>query len=100
MVKKVSAAEARSHLSSLAAEAGRGGRHVIIERRGQPVAALVSIEELAVLLLQQATSERPLGALALVGGWREVDDEVLESLTRDIYSERETDVGRRVDLET
>ena len=58
MAKKVSAAEARSHLSSLAAEAGRGGRHVIIERRGQPVAALVSIEELAVLQQQRTRPAR------------------------------------------
>lgn len=49
---------------------------------------------------QRTTSARPKGALAIVGAWREVGDEIIESLTKDIYSARETDLGRQVELDT
>ena len=99
MVKRVSAAQAKAQFSALAAGVADGGQHVIIERRGRPLVALVRVGDLDVLEQERATSARPQGALALVGAWREVDDKHLESLIKDIYADRENDTGRPVELE-
>ena len=45
MTKRVSAANAKAHLSALVAEVAFGGEQVIIERRGKPMAALVGLDE-------------------------------------------------------
>lgn len=47
---------------------------------------------------EPATPERPKGALALVGAWRDVNEQELESLIEEIYAARQQDVGRRVEL--
>ncbi len=92
-MKKVSAAQAKAHLSALMAEVAYGGEHVIIERRGKPLAALVSIADLERLDQGQAISARARGALALVGAWR------LDQLVAEIYARRQQDTGRPVELE-
>ena len=99
MAKRVSAAQAKAQLSALTSEVAYGGRHIIIERRGKPLVALVSLDDLELLEQQRATSALPHGALALVGAWREVNDEAVESLIEDIYAHRENDTGRTVELE-
>ena len=99
-MKKVSAAQAKAHLSELMAEVAYGGDHVIIERRGKPLAALVSIADLERLDQSQAISARHRrGALALVGAWGDVGDKKLDQLVADIYARREMDTGRPVELE-
>ena len=45
-----------------------------------------------------AKPARPQGALALVGAWRVLSEKELDSLIEDIYTSREKDLGRRVDL--
>ena len=99
MAKRVTAAQAKAQLSALVAEAAYGGRRVLIERRGKPVAALVSVADLERLEQGEATSERPHGALALVGAWREVGDENLDALIDEIYTRRRKDMGRPVEIE-
>ncbi len=99
MAKRVSAAQAKAQLSALAAEVAYGGQHVIIERRGKPLVALVSVEELEHLERERATSSRPLGALALVGAWQDISDEEMESMIEEIYESRERDLGRPVELD-
>ncbi|MDP6511075.1 MAG: type II toxin-antitoxin system Phd/YefM family antitoxin [Dehalococcoidia bacterium] len=99
MAKRVSAAQAKARISALAAEVAYGGQHIIIERRGKPLVALVSVAELELLEQGQATSARPQGALALAGAWREVEDRDMDSLAEDIYAGREKDTGRPVDIE-
>ena len=99
MTRKISAAQAKAQLSALMAKVAYGGEHVVIERRGKPIAALVSVEDLERLEEGKATSARPLGALALAGAWREVDDDVIETLLTDIYTARELDTGRSVEIE-
>ena len=99
MVKRVSAAQAKAQLSALASEVAYGDQHIIIERRGRPLAALVSVSDLERLEQERATSSRPQGALALVGAWRAIEDRDLECLVKEIYSQRERDLGRPVELE-
>ncbi|MDP2936064.1 MAG: type II toxin-antitoxin system Phd/YefM family antitoxin [Dehalococcoidia bacterium] len=99
MTKIVTSAEAKAHLSELVGQVAYGGDHVIIERRGKPVAALVSVAELERLEQGRATSGRPRGALALLGAWRDVGDEIIDAIVADIYAHRELDKGRPVELE-
>ena len=99
MAERVSAAKAKAQLSTLMAEVAYGGKHFIIERRGKPLAALVSVAELERLELDRATSEHPMGALALVGAWRELGDAEIDQFISDIYAAREKDVARPVELE-
>jgi hypothetical protein len=47
----------------------------------------------------RATSGQPRGALALVGAWRDVPDEEINALISGIYSARERDLGRPVNVE-
>jgi prevent-host-death family protein len=99
MAKRVSAAQAKAHFAALVAEVAFGGQCVIIERRGKPLAALVSLVDLERLEQEHATSARPIGALALTGAWRDVSDEELDALLSDIYAARERDKGRPVHLD-
>jgi prevent-host-death family protein len=65
VVKKVSAAQAKAQLSALMAEVAHGGKHIVIERRGKPLVALVNMTDLERLEQGQATSTRPQDTLAL-----------------------------------
>ena len=98
VVKRVSVAHAKTQLSSIASELAFGGPHVIIERRSKPWVALVRLSDLEYLEQFRPTSERPLGALALAGVWREADDEDMDALMEQIYAERDNDLGRPVEL--
>lgn len=98
-MKRVSAAEAKARFSELVAEVAFKGQHIVIERRGKPLAALVGISELEQLEQGRAASPQPRGALALVGAWRDVPDEALDALVSDIYAARGQDRGRPVKLE-
>ncbi|MBI4317143.1 MAG: type II toxin-antitoxin system Phd/YefM family antitoxin [Chloroflexi bacterium] len=99
MAKTVSAAQAKAQLSALMGRVAYAGEHYVIERRGKPIAALVSVHDLEELEWGRATSERPLGALALVGAWRELDDQEMDKMVAAIYAERERDTRRAVEIE-
>ncbi len=99
MAQRVSAAEAKAHFSDLIARVAHAGERFIVERRGKPVAAIVSIDELERVEREHPLSARPRGALALVGAWADVDEEELDALVADIYRAREQDAGRPVLLE-
>ena len=99
MARKVSAAEAKAKLSALVAEVAFGGQHIVIERRGKPLAAMVSISELEYLEQGRASSSHPRGALSLVGAWKDVPEKELNALVAGIYKAREKDTGRPVLLE-
>ena len=98
-MRKVSAAQAKARLSALVAEVAFGGQHVVIERRGKAIAAIVSMAALALLEEERERSARRQGALALVGAWRDVPDDELDELVLSIYAARERDTGRAVEVE-
>lgn len=98
MAKHISAARAKAHLSDLVAQVAYGGEHFVIERRGRPLAALVSIADLDQLEAAPDRIVRPLGALGLVGLLADIEDDEIEAVTRQIYTTREQDTGRPVDL--
>lgn len=99
MTRTVTSAEAKAHFSELVGQVAYGGNQVIIERRGKPVAALVSVADLERLKQGQPGSGRPRGALALLGLWRDVGDDIIDSIVVDIYAQRELETGRPVELE-
>lgn len=102
VAKKVRVTEAKAHLSALMARVGYGGERYLIERRGKPLAALVGVEDLERLERERKEddpSRPPLGALALVGLWGEVEDRDIDSMLEDIYAVRQQDTGPPVDLD-
>jgi prevent-host-death family protein len=99
MIKRVSAAQAKATLSTLLSEVAYGGRRVIIERHGKPVAALVSMEELERLEQAKGSMDKLPWPFALAGAWGDLSDEEIDSFVRDVYASRERDPGRPVELE-
>ncbi|MCY4113025.1 MAG: type II toxin-antitoxin system Phd/YefM family antitoxin [Chloroflexi bacterium] len=99
MTRRVSVARAKAELSALMAAVAYQGQHVVIERRGRPMAALVSVDDLDRIEAERATSARPRGALALVRAWEDVGDSEIDAMIADIYAAREQDTGREVALD-
>ena len=97
-IRRVSTAEAKATLSALLGAVAFGRDRVVIERRGRPVAVLVSVDEAKQLPEAPAATPRRRGALALVGGWSDVGDERIDRLVEEIYAARDSDQGRPVDL--
>jgi len=91
MTKSVSVAEAKRDFSELMMRAAHKGERFIIARRGKPMAALVSMEDLRKLT---PASEKPRGLLAAVGAW--ADFEGLEKVIADIYRSRRRARDRKV----
>ncbi|HXU23787.1 MAG TPA: type II toxin-antitoxin system Phd/YefM family antitoxin [Tepidiformaceae bacterium] len=100
MTKRISAAHAKAQLASVVDEVLHGSERYVIERRGRPVAGIVSIEDLRRIEDSGALSERPAGALALVGAWSELEDAEIDAFVNDILKERARDVGREIRIET
>lgn len=98
MTRRVSTAEAKAKLSELIGAVAFGRERVLIERRGRPIAALVSVDDAKALDEGRPITDPPRGALALIGAWSDVSDEDMDRLIDDIYSARGADLGRPVDL--
>ena len=62
MATRVSVAQAKAELSALMAAVAYQGQRVVIERRGKPMAALVSVDDLEQIDGERATSARPRGS--------------------------------------
>ena len=89
-----SVADAKENLSELMSRAAYNNERFLIQRRGKPMAALVSVEDLARLEKESAS---PKGLLAAVGAL--ADFEELDSMVEEIYRQREQAQDRPVDLE-
>lgn len=87
MGKKVSTVELRKDLAALLAEVVKSNGQVIIEKRGKPLAALVSVAALD-LIGQQTISADPQGALAVAGAWGELKEREMDALLSGIRAER------------
>lgn len=94
MVKKVSTVELRKDLAGLLAKVSKGGGQVIIEKRGKPLAALVSADALELLKQQQTISADPQGALALAGAWGELKEREMDGLLAAVNAKRGGDACR------
>lgn len=72
---RISVAEAKSHLSELLGRSAHGHERFVITKRDRPVAALVSLEDLAII----EQNEERQGLATLVGRWSDFD-EVAEAI--------------------
>ena len=89
-----SVADAKKNLSELMSRAAYNNERFLIQRRGKPMAALVSIEDLARIEKEPVA---PKGLLAAVAALAEFEE--LESMVEEIYRQREQSQDRPVDLE-
>ena len=85
MTKVVGVAEVKRHFSEVIGEVSHNGEHFIIERKGKPVAALVSISDLESIEEAGAKGEKR-GLLAAIGVWD--DFEGFEEVIKHIYEKR------------
>ena len=93
MPKKVSVAEAKREFSEIVSRVSLRGERFIIERRGKPMAVLVSVEDMRTLELASKEKKRN-GLLAAVGAW--ADYSKLDNLVQHIYEARQASKDRRV----
>jgi prevent-host-death family protein len=96
--KRISTAEAKAKLSELLARVSLTDERYVIERRGKPVAALVSVEDFE--RLESPVADEPQGIWGLVGLWGDlVTQEEIDEFLEVVYEERQRDIeDRPVDL--
>jgi prevent-host-death family protein len=84
MIATHSIADAKAHLTACIISAEAGER-VVLTRHGKPVAALVSMADLAVL--EKTADNSPQAGLAgLIGAWEE--DEEMEAAVKSVIASR------------
>ena len=91
MVNILGVGDAKKRLSELMSRAAYRGERFLIQRRGRPMAALVSAEDLERLEQEPVAAK---GLLAAVGAWG--DYEELDEVVRDIYRQRQVAQDRPV----
>lgn len=78
-------ADFKSRFSAVLAGVLERHERCVVQRRGKPVAVLVSVEDAA--SLAAVSPDRPKGALAAAGAWAEHPD--LDAFVRDTYAARD-----------
>ena len=99
MTKSFSTADIKARLSEMIGKVVYSHERLIVLRRGKPVAALVSLQDLRRLeALDAASAEKPdvHPIMRAFAGWAEGDD--LDTLTDEIYQDRAATLGREVEL--
>jgi len=95
MPKIIGVAEVKKQFSVVISEISLKGEHFIIERKGKPMAAMVSVKDLEMIEGPKKREKRK-GLLAAISAWEEFDD--LEKMVMTIYEGRrkakERGVGR------
>jgi len=91
MASVLGVGEAKKRLSELMSRVVYTRERFVIQRRGKPMAALVSTEDLSRLEQEAAT---PKGLLAAVGAWADFAE--LDQVVEEIYRQRERARDRAV----
>lgn len=97
MDQGLNVAEAKKKFSELLARAAFKGERFIITRRGKPMAALIGLDDLALLEEHKDQSLEPQGLLAAAGAL--ADYEGFEETMTAVCRSRRQSVGRRVKLD-
>lgn len=87
MSKTIGVAEVKRHFSEVLIEVAREGKHFIIEKKGNPMAALVTVKDLETIGRKGVHSKKK-GLLAAIGAWEEFS--ALDVLVKHIYEKRKT----------
>ncbi len=98
MTRRIGLAEAKAKFSEVVDGVLHGSGNYVVERRGRPVAAIVSIADLEQIEAIEPGAPHPVGALALLGAWGDVPDSEIDAFLADVRSERDRDTGRPVHL--
>jgi len=98
MAQSISAARAKAQLSALLGAVFFRGERYLIERRGRPVAALVSVDEFERLERASTAGEDFQRFLPRLVAWADIADQDIDAFVSDIYAARDADTGRPVDL--
>jgi prevent-host-death family protein len=101
VITSFNTADVKAHLSELISRVAFGRERLIVLRRGKPMAAMVSIEDLHRLeALDAAEAGRQDGEVHPVmrafGGWADRGD--LDDLLDELYADRKASKGREVAL--
>lgn len=91
MTSVLGVGEAKKRLSELMSRVVYSGERFVIQRRGKPMAALVSADDVARLEEEPAA---PKGLLAAVGAWADFDE--LDQVVEEIYQQRKRARDRAV----
>ncbi|MCC6347080.1 MAG: type II toxin-antitoxin system Phd/YefM family antitoxin [Nitrospirales bacterium] len=94
MSKILGVAEIKKQFSTVISEVLLKGEHFVIEKKGKPAAALVSIKELEIIE-KAGKKEGEKGLLAAIGAWEDFDD--LEEMVSGIYEERREAQDRSIE---
>ncbi|MBI5026641.1 MAG: type II toxin-antitoxin system Phd/YefM family antitoxin [Nitrospirae bacterium] len=93
MTKVVSVAEAKKRFSELMGQVLYQKERFIIERKGKPTVALVSIEDLKRLKIKEGKKK---GLLAAVGAWGEFEG--IDDFIKELYEARKKAYDRKVSV--
>lgn len=93
MNKNIGVAEVKKTFSTVISRVALKGEQFIIEKKGKPVAALVSIQDLQ-QIAGSGQKKKKKGLLAAVGAWEDFDG--LERTISAIYEQREKTRDRNV----
>jgi len=91
MSKNIGVAEVKKSFSAVISEVLLKGEHFVIEKKGKPMAALVSVQELQ-LIEGSKEGEKKRGLLAAIGAWEDFED--LESAVSAISERRKRSKDR------
>lgn len=94
MAETMNVADAKRRLSELMSRVAYNQERFLVQRRGKPMAALVSAEDLALLELQPTPTR---GLLAAVGACADFDG--FDFMIENIYAQRKSAEDRLVDLD-
>jgi len=95
MKKVMSVAEVKKHFSEVLESIVYLEDRFVIQKRGKPVAAIISMKELSALEEHSASS--PPGLVAAAGAWADYED--MDVFMKNIYEARITSKDREVDME-
>jgi prevent-host-death family protein len=101
MTLTVDTSQMKAQLSEFIGRVTFGRERVLVLRRGKPVAALVSVEDLRRLEgtdQTQATAEKPAEhpIMRVYGRWAGPDD--WDTILEEIYADRLASTGREIEL--
>jgi antitoxin (DNA-binding transcriptional repressor) of toxin-antitoxin stability system len=85
MAKKIGVAEVKKQFSAVMSEVSLKGEHFIVERKGKPTAAMVSVKDLEMIEGPKIRAKKK-GLLAAISAWEDFDD--LEKMVMTIYEGR------------
>jgi antitoxin (DNA-binding transcriptional repressor) of toxin-antitoxin stability system len=94
MGKSIGVAEVKRSFSAVMGEVALKGEHFVIEKKGKPMAALVSVQELHRIEGEKGR-EKKRGLLAAIEAWD--DFEELEETVADIYEQRAKSKNRKAE---